>query len=200
MPMSDKIKKILKKEKHSFQDLEDLRKHLDEDSDFLLDCPDDVFDALIPKIDENQLQKSKQQFLSELLNRNITKTKTSTNPILHVINILGETVFSSAIPKLGYAGVSQDELQDLVLPRGIFSEESSTFSIKKNREDEQYVDIHLQNLDYDVYLSLQVKVFFEDCETIALTNKDKRNISRPWRIVKKPITKIEIHYQNLESE
>lgn len=198
--MSDEIKKILNKKKHSLEDIEYLRKHINDDSDFLLDCPDDVFDALVPKIDESQLKKSKQQFLSELLRKDNTKTQTQINPILNVINALGKTIFSSPIPKLGYAGVNQEELRDVIITDGILAEENSIFSIKENREDKEFVDIHLQSLDYNVYLSLQMKVFFTDSEIITLTSKDKRNISRPWKIVKKPISKIEIYYQDLEPE
>ncbi|WP_372364802.1 hypothetical protein [Candidatus Uabimicrobium sp. HlEnr_7] len=192
--MSDEIKKILGKKKHSLKDVHYLEKRLNDDSAFLLDCSDEVFDSLVPKISESKLQESKNQFLEKLLNSNTSDKFQS--PILEIINSIGKTVFSSSIPKFGYAGVSKDELRDLAIPQGILAEENSLFTIRVNRENDQYLDISLKNLDYAIYLSLQVKVFFEDGDSISLTSKNKRNISRPWKINKKPVNKVEIYYQD----
>ncbi len=192
--MSDEIEKILAKKKHSLKDVHDLEKHLNDDSAFLLDCSDEVFDSLVPKISEDKLQESKNQFLEKLLNNN-TSDK-SQSPILEIINSIGKTVFSSSISKFGYAGVSKDELRDLTIPQGILAEENSLFAIRVNRENDQYLDVSLKNLDYAIYLSLQVEVFFKDGDSITLTSKNKRNISRAWKINKKHVNKVEIHYQD----
>ena len=199
--MNDEIKKILNKSEYSLEDMEKLQKHLDDgDSDFLLDCPDEIFDALIPKIETQKLKKSKEQFLSELLNNGNSTVQKQENPILRVIDAFGKISFSSKIPKFGYAGVNEQELRDIVIPEGILGDENSHFSIKVNREDKQYLDISLKNMEYAIYISLQMKIFFEDGESITLTSKNKRNISRPWKVDRKPIIKIEVHYQNESSK